>query len=165
MRPGPELFYPRKRRNPTMSDEKRCTCEEDALNLGSPPCAKCFIGDPTGMVATPSEIIKTLEMLVELPETDKWYRRFLLPHGLRDKTIAHIEAQAKEIERLKDVKKHPEYLKLYTDWDEAETEVENLTAERDALLCGMREIAEEKFRTVGELRAIANILQPEADHG
>jgi len=48
MRPGPELFYPRKRRNPTMSDEKRCTCEEDASNLGSPPCAKCFIGEPTG---------------------------------------------------------------------------------------------------------------------
>ena len=31
-----------------MSDEKRCTCEEDASNLGSPPCAKCFIGEPTG---------------------------------------------------------------------------------------------------------------------
>ena len=48
MRPGPELFYPRKRRNPTMSDEKRCTCEEDASNLGSPPCAKCFIGPAHG---------------------------------------------------------------------------------------------------------------------
>ena len=33
--------------------------------------------------------------------------------------------------------------------------IQSLTKERDSLLDGMREIAEEKFRTVGELRAIA----------
>ena len=31
-----------------MSDEKRCTCEEDASNLGSPPCATCFPGPAHG---------------------------------------------------------------------------------------------------------------------
>ena len=178
MRPGPELFYPRKRRNPTMSDEKRCTCEEDASNLGSPPCAKCFApqedsggrcprcktamgpvqhfcnpthGEGGGEKPDTSGVVERLREVFGKRISGKHRTYGPLENAIND-ALAHIEAQAKEIERLKQALHlgghlRPngtlcDYLAPGTVCNKcgATDRAYHVHVERDALLEGMREI-------------------------